>query len=154
MNASASSSDDDLLEEIREKMRTQVRPITFAPSDTRVSPGIEIRIPLNHRTSTTVACNERELRAWALQMLEEAKRLRRLRWVPFDVGGSSFPALVDPRSRDSEGKPQVIEVDGSTRYGTLARVHAECRARNEVRYRERIANLAAAVNADQGEDDA
>ena len=132
---STSASDSELLEEIRDRLRTQVREISFSPSETHIAAGIDVRIPLNDRASTVVSCNVRELDAWARQMRIEVARLRRLRWRPHYVGGTLYVALFD-RLAAGEGDEDVIEIDTTTRYGTVARAKQECQHRNERRREE------------------
>lgn len=135
MNASASSSDDALLEDIRHEMRTQVREIAFEAPDNLMTGGVKIRIPLGERTNTVIDLNVRELDSWARQMRIEAARQRRLRWIPFDVGGTTYVALVD-RLAAGEGDEDVIEIDKSVRYGALDRARLECSLRNARRRKE------------------
>lgn len=130
-----SASDSDLLEEIRQKLRTQVREISFSPSGTDFSGGVSVRFALDDRASTVVSCNVRELDAWARQMRIEAARLRRLRWYPYHAHGDIFVALLD-RLASGEDDADVIEIDLSKRYGNLARAKEECGFRNAARREE------------------
>lgn len=129
------ADDDALLAEIRTRLRTQVREIAFEKPDNSMSGGVKLRIPLDDRTGTAIDLNARELEAWGRQMRAEAARLRRLRWIPWDIGGTTYVALVD-RLAAGEGDEDVIEIDTSTRYGALARAKEVCRARNERRREE------------------
>lgn len=131
MNASA--SDFDLLDEIRQTLRTQVRELSFEIPDTQMTGGVKVRIPLDAHASTVLDANVRELDAWALQLRAEAARLRRQRWRPHYVGGTLHVALCDPNTYGDDG--DVIEVD-KTRYGSLARAREECIARNRLRREE------------------
>lgn len=124
-------NDDQLLDEIRDRLRTQVRVLEFRPSDTRVSAGIDVVVPVNGNTSTTIAMNIHELDAWAEQMKAEARRLRRLIWRPHYIGGTIHVALID---RTANGDV-AVEV-APTRYGSVKRAQDDCVVRNRARREE------------------
>lgn len=128
--------DDALLNEIREKMRTQVRPLSFAPSETHVSAGVDMTVPLNDHAKTVIGLNVHELDAWAAQMRGEAARLRRLRWYAIEYQGGTRLALLDRlASSDDDPEADIVEVRPE-RYATMTVARERARELNHARREE------------------